>query len=81
MAVTLVNGHRRERSQIRGYATVPELYRIIDAEQRATAPAGRAGTSVTSASPTESSFPAARSSDPSRTCTVGQRRCAATCRN
>ncbi len=32
--VTLVNGHRRERSQIRGYATAPELYRIIDMDQR-----------------------------------------------
>lgn len=34
IAVALVHGHRRERSQIRGYATVPELYRsTIDAEQ------------------------------------------------
>ena len=40
MPVTLVNGHRRERSQIRGYATVPELYRIIDVDQRETLPAG-----------------------------------------
>ncbi len=38
--VTLVNGHRRERSQIRGYATVPELYRIIDVDRRETLPAG-----------------------------------------
>jgi putative ABC transport system permease protein len=28
--VTLVNGHRRERTQIRGYAARPELYRIVD---------------------------------------------------
>jgi putative ABC transport system permease protein len=40
VAVTLVNGHRRERSQIRGYATVPELYRIIDVHGRETRPAG-----------------------------------------
>jgi putative ABC transport system permease protein len=40
VAVTLVNGHRRERSVLRGYATVPELYRIIDADQRETQPAG-----------------------------------------
>jgi len=32
--VTLVKGHRRERSQIRGYAVAPELYRIIDMDQR-----------------------------------------------
>ncbi|MDP1649753.1 MAG: ABC transporter permease [Rubrivivax sp.] len=38
--VTLVNGHRRERSQIRGYETVPELYRIIDVRGRQTLPAG-----------------------------------------
>jgi putative ABC transport system permease protein len=38
--VTLVNGHRRERSQIRGYAPWPELYRIVDVEQRTTQPAG-----------------------------------------
>ncbi|MBE0550167.1 MAG: FtsX-like permease family protein, partial [Rubrivivax sp.] len=38
--VTLVNGHRRERSQIRGYETVPELYRIIDVHGRQTLPAG-----------------------------------------
>ncbi len=40
VAVTLVNGHRRERSQIRGYETVPELYRIIDVNGRQTLPAG-----------------------------------------
>jgi len=38
--VTLVNGHRRERSQIRGYAEQPELYRIIDVHNRQTVPAG-----------------------------------------
>jgi putative ABC transport system permease protein len=38
--VTLVNGHRRERSQLRGYEAVPELYRIIDVDKRETLPAG-----------------------------------------
>jgi len=38
--VTLVNGHRRERSQLRGYETVPELYRIIDVDKRETLPSG-----------------------------------------
>ena len=38
--VTLVNGHRRERSQLRGYETVPELYRIVDVDQRETLPSG-----------------------------------------
>jgi putative ABC transport system permease protein len=38
--VTLVHGHRRERSQIRGYAPRPELYRIVDADQRETQPLG-----------------------------------------
>jgi putative ABC transport system permease protein len=38
--VTLINGHRRERSLIRGYAATPELYRIIDVDQRETLPAG-----------------------------------------
>jgi putative ABC transport system permease protein len=38
--VVLINGHRRERSQIRGYAQVPELYRIVDVDGRATAPEG-----------------------------------------
>ena len=38
--VTLVHGHRRERSQIRGYETVPVLYRIVDVDQRETLPAG-----------------------------------------
>ena len=28
--VTLVNGHRRERVQIRGYATASDLYRVVD---------------------------------------------------
>jgi putative ABC transport system permease protein len=40
VAVTLVNGHRRERSQIRGYAAAPELYRIIDVDHRQALPAG-----------------------------------------
>ena len=38
--VTLVHGHRRERNQIRGYATLPVLYRIVDVDQRQTLPAG-----------------------------------------
>jgi putative ABC transport system permease protein len=40
VAVTLVNGHRRERSQIRGYEAVPELYRIVDVDQHQTRPDG-----------------------------------------
>ena len=32
--VTLVHGARRERNLIRGYAERPELYRVIDIEQR-----------------------------------------------
>ena len=28
--VTVVNGHRRERVQIRGYATASDLYRVVD---------------------------------------------------
>jgi len=40
VAVTLVHGHRRERSQIRGYAERPELSRIIDVDNRQTRPAG-----------------------------------------
>ncbi|HEY6513570.1 MAG TPA: ABC transporter permease [Burkholderiaceae bacterium] len=38
--VALINGHRRERSLIRGYATVPQLYRIIDVHNRETVPSG-----------------------------------------
>ncbi|MBL8329466.1 MAG: ABC transporter permease [Rubrivivax sp.] len=38
--VVLVNGHRRERSQIRGYAVRPDQYRIVDVEQRLTDPDG-----------------------------------------
>ncbi|MDL2337596.1 MAG: ABC transporter permease [Pseudomonadota bacterium] len=38
--VTLVHGHRRERSQVRGYASRPELYRIIDVDRRQTQPSG-----------------------------------------
>ena len=32
--VVLVHGHRRQRSEIRGYAPQPELYRIVDADGR-----------------------------------------------
>ncbi|HEX7435611.1 MAG TPA: FtsX-like permease family protein, partial [Caldimonas sp.] len=39
--VTFVNGHRRERSMIRGYAARPELYRVIDVERRETLLDGR----------------------------------------
>ena len=39
--VTFVNGHRRERSMIRGYAPRPELYRVIDVDQRETLLDGR----------------------------------------
>jgi putative ABC transport system permease protein len=39
--VTLVHGHRRERGMIRGYAPRPELYRVIDVEQRETLLEGR----------------------------------------
>ncbi len=35
-----MNGHRRERSQLRGYALQPELYRIVDVNRRQTQPAG-----------------------------------------
>jgi putative ABC transport system permease protein len=38
--VVLVHGHRRERSQLRGYATHPALYRIVDVDGRFTDPAG-----------------------------------------
>jgi len=38
--VTLINGHRRERNQIRGYEAVPELYRIVDVHNRQTVPSG-----------------------------------------
>ena len=41
VAVTFVNGHRRERGMIRGYAARPELYRIIDADGRETLLDGR----------------------------------------
>ncbi len=36
----LVSGHRRERTQLRGYAAVPELYRIVDVDGRAYDPEG-----------------------------------------
>ena len=39
--VTFVNGHRRERSMIRGYAARPDLYRVIDVDQRETLLDGR----------------------------------------
>ena len=39
--VTLVNGHRRERSLLRGYAPRPELYRVIDVSQQETVLDGR----------------------------------------
>ncbi|MDO9313551.1 MAG: ABC transporter permease [Burkholderiaceae bacterium] len=38
--VTLVHGHRRERSQLRGYAAQPELYRIVDVDRRQQQPLG-----------------------------------------
>jgi putative ABC transport system permease protein len=40
VSATLVHGHHRERSQIRGYASRPELYRIIDVAGKETLPAG-----------------------------------------
>jgi putative ABC transport system permease protein len=39
--VSFVNGHRRERSMIRGYAPRPELYRVIDVDRRETLLEGR----------------------------------------
>ena len=36
----LVHGHRRERSQLRGYALEPELYRIVDVDRHETRPSG-----------------------------------------
>lgn len=39
--VTFVNGHRRERSMIRGYAGRPELYRVVDVDRRETLLEGR----------------------------------------
>jgi putative ABC transport system permease protein len=41
VSVNFVNGHRHERSMIRGYAPRPELYRVIDAENRETLLDGR----------------------------------------
>lgn len=41
MPVILVNGHRRERSLLRGYAARPELYRVIDVDGQATLLEGR----------------------------------------
>jgi putative ABC transport system permease protein len=40
--VTFVNGHRRERSLLRGYAGRPRLYRVIDVERREVLLEGRA---------------------------------------
>jgi len=39
--VTFVNGHRRERSMIRGYVARADLYRVVDADQRETLLDGR----------------------------------------
>lgn len=39
--VTFANGHRRERSMIRGYAARPELYRVVDVDRRETLLDGR----------------------------------------
>jgi putative ABC transport system permease protein len=39
--VTFINGHRRERGLIRGYAPRAELYRVIDVERRETLLDGR----------------------------------------
>jgi putative ABC transport system permease protein len=39
--VTFINGHRHERSMIRGYAPRPDLYRVIDADGRETTLDGR----------------------------------------
>jgi putative ABC transport system permease protein len=36
----LVNGHRRERTELRGYAVHPDQYRIVDVDQRLTNPVG-----------------------------------------
>jgi putative ABC transport system permease protein len=44
--VALVNGHRRERTTLRGYAADPQLYRIVDADGRTHAP-GRGGVVLT----------------------------------
>jgi putative ABC transport system permease protein len=40
VSVTFVNGHVRERGQIRGYAAHPQLYRIVDVDQHTTDPDG-----------------------------------------
>lgn len=41
VSVNFVNGHRRERSMIRGYAPRAELYRVIDVDRRETLLEGR----------------------------------------
>ena len=38
VSVTLINGHRRERSQLRGYPAHPELNRIVDIDLHAVDP-------------------------------------------
>ena len=38
--VTLINGHRRERNELRGYSLQPELFRIVDMAGNAFAPIG-----------------------------------------
>ncbi len=40
VTANLVHGHRRERALVRAYETWPELYRIVDVDQRAIAPSG-----------------------------------------
>ncbi len=40
VSANLVHGNRRERTLIRGYEAVPELYRIVDVDQHQTRPAG-----------------------------------------
>jgi putative ABC transport system permease protein len=46
VAVTLTNGHQRERSQVRGYEAESELARVIDRSQRVATP-GRGGLVLT----------------------------------
>jgi putative ABC transport system permease protein len=41
VSVAFSNGHRRERTLIRGYAGRPELYRVVDAAQRSLPLEGR----------------------------------------
>jgi putative ABC transport system permease protein len=46
VGVTLINGHRRERSQVRGYEADAELARVIDRSQQVAVP-GRGGLVLT----------------------------------